>query len=93
MYIKVYADTIFSNKTSVHSNTCAKILITSEGLVSGMPMKTKGDVYLKLKKICKEDRIPNLLVTDMAKKEMYGEWGRFFKRNLIKQRTTKPSSG
>ena len=73
LYTKVYADTMFANKKSVRGNTCAEILITSEGLVSGMALKSKGDAYLALKKFCKEFGIPNLLVTDMAKEEMFGE--------------------
>ena len=84
---------MFSSITSVCGNTCAEILVTSKGLVSGMPMKTKGAAYLTPKNFYKEDGISNLLVTDRAKEEMYGEWGIIVKRNLIKQRTTKPSSG
>ena len=72
LYTKVYADIMFSNKKLVRGNTCAEILITSERLVSGMPLKTKGDAYLALEKFCKEDGILNLLVTDMAKEEILG---------------------
>ena len=64
---------MFSSKKSVRGNTCAKILIMSEGLVSGMPMKTKSDAYLALERFCREDGIPNLLIMDMVKEEMYGE--------------------
>ena len=46
-----------------------------------------------MEKFCKEDGIPNLLVTEKASKEMHGKWGRIVKRNLIEQRTTKPGSG
>ena len=64
---------MFANKKSVRGNTCAEILITSERLVSGMALKSKGDAYLALEEFCKEYGIPNLLVTDMAKEEMFGE--------------------
>ena len=49
------------------------MLIKSEGLVNGLALKSKGDAYLTLKKFCKEDKIPNILVTDMAREEMYEE--------------------
>ena len=83
MFTKVYADTMFSSQKSVHGNTCAEIFMTSEGLVNGMVMKTNGEAYLALEKFCKEDGIPNLLVTDMEKKEMYGEWVYIVKQNHV----------
>ena len=67
MYTKVYADTMVSSQKSIRGNTCAEILITSEGLVNGLALKSKGDAYLAFEKSCKEDGIPNLLVTDMAR--------------------------
>ena len=84
---------MFSSQKSVCGNTCAEMFMTSEGLVNGMVMKTKGEAYLALKKFCKEDEIPKLLMTDMAKEEMYGKWGRIVKQNLIKQRTTETGLG
>ena len=93
LYTNVYADTMFSSTALVRGNTCAEIFVTTERLVNGNVTKTKGKAYLALEKFCKEDGIPNLLVTDRAKEEMHGEWGRIIKRNLITQRTTETESG
>ena len=37
--------------------------------------------------------IPEVLVTDGAKEEYYGEWGQIVKERLIYQRITEPHSG
>ena len=84
---------MFSNTRSVRGYTCAEIFITTEGLINGMAMKSKSEAYIALEKFCRDDGISKLLVTDMAPEEMYGEWGRIAKRNLIAQRTTEPHSG
>ena len=65
----------------------------SEGLVNGLALKMKGDAYLALEMVCKEEIIPKLLVTYMEKEEMYGKWGRIIKRNLIEKRNMEPGSG
>ena len=90
---KVYSDTMFSDTTSVLGNTCAQLHMTSEGYATGDVMKSKADAHISLGKLCREDGIPHVLVTDRAKEELYGEWGKIIKRNLIDQRTTEPHSG
>ena len=84
---------MFSNKKSVCGNMFAEILVTNKGQMNVMSLKTKGDAYLAIEKFCKKDGIPNLLVADMAKEEMYGEQVRIVKRKLIKQQTNEASSG
>ena len=53
-------------------------------------MKTKGKAYLSLNSLCRDIGIPKILVTDGAKEEYFGEWGRIVKEYLIDQRRTKP---
>ena len=90
---KLYSDTMFSDTTSVIGNTCAQIHMTSEGYASGDPMKSKADAHISLEKFCREDGIPHILITDRAKEELYGDWGKIVKQNLMNQRTTEPHSG
>ena len=90
---KFYSDTMFSETTSIRGNTCAQLFVTSEGYVTGDVMKQKSDAYLALEKLCRDDGIPAVLVTDMTEEELYGDWGRIVKQNLIDQRTTEPHSG
>ena len=89
---KVYSDTMFSEATSAIGNTCAQIHITAEGYASGDPMKSKSEAHESLDKFCREDGIPRILVTNRAREELYGEWGRIVKQNLVDQRTTEPYS-
>ena len=90
---KVYSNTMFSEKILVIGNTCAQLHMTAEGYASGDPLRSKADAHTSLEKFCREDGIPHKLVTDRAREELYGDWGRFVKENLIDQRTTKPHSG
>jgi len=90
---KVYSDTMFSEATSAIGNTCAQIHITAEGYASGDPMKSKSEAHESLDKFCREDGILHILVTNRAREELYGEWSRIVKQNLIDQHTTEPHSG
>ena len=90
---KVCSDTMFSEATSAIGNTCAQIHITAEGYASGDPMKSKSKAHESLDKFCREDGILHILVTNRAREELYGEWGRIVKQNLIDQHTTEPHSG
>ena len=71
--IKVYSDTMFSDTTLVLGNTCAQIHMTLEGYASGDPMKSKVGAPLPLKKFCREDGTPHVLITDRAKKGLYSD--------------------
>jgi Reverse transcriptase (RNA-dependent DNA polymerase) len=88
----VYTDTMFKDKTSVRGNTCVQIFVTSEGFVAGKCMKSKGDAYEILDWFCREYGVPQLLVSDNAKEETLGAWGRVVKHFLIQQRVTEPYS-
>jgi hypothetical protein len=56
-------------------------------------MKTKTDAYVMLEHVCHKYGVPKLLVSDWAKEELLGDWGRITKQNLIPQNTTEPHSG
>ena len=73
---KVYSDTMFSDTTSVIGNTCTQIHMTSEFYASEDPMKSKAEAHISLEKCCREDVIPYILVTDRAREELYGDWGK-----------------
>ena len=90
---KMYTDTMFKEHPSARGNTCMQIFVTAEGFVYGEPMKTKSDAYLALDKVCRTYGVPQLLVSDNAKEETLGNWGRISKQYLIKQRMTEPHSG
>ena len=90
---KVYSNTMFSEKTSAIGNTCAQLHMTAEGYASGDPLRSKADAHTSLEKFCREDGISHILVTNRAREELYGDWGRIVKENLIDQRTTEPHSG
>jgi hypothetical protein len=94
-YIKtnMYTDTMFKEKPSVCGNTCFQLFVTSEGFVAGQPMKSKAHAYDALDYICRTYGVPQLLVSDNAKEETLGDWGRITKHYLIRQRTTEPHSG
>jgi Reverse transcriptase (RNA-dependent DNA polymerase) len=89
---RMYTDTLFKEKTSARGNTCVQLFVTAEGFVAGQPIKGKGDAFEVLEYMCREYGIPRLLVSDNAKEETLGNWGRIIKQNLIKQRTTEPYS-
>jgi hypothetical protein len=89
----MYTDTFFKDKTSARGNQCVQLFVTSEGFVAGKPIKSKADAYEVLEYICREYGVPSLLVSDNAKEELLGNWGRVTKQNLIRQRVTEPYSG
>jgi hypothetical protein len=84
---------MFKEHTSARGNTCLQVFVTSEGFVTGLPMKSKSDAYLALDSVCRSYGVPKLLVSDNAKEETLGNWGRITKEYLIKQRMTEPHSG
>ena len=89
----MYTDTMFKEHPSACGNTCFQIFVTAEGFVTGEPMKSKSDAYLALDHVCRNYGVPKLLVSDNAKEESLGNWGRITKQYLIKQRMTEPHSG
>ena len=90
---KMYTDTMFSETKSALGNTCAQLFVTAEGYADGDPLTTKADAYVSLERICRDVGIPKLLVSDGAREEQYGDWGRVVKNNLIQTRITEPYSG
>jgi hypothetical protein len=88
----MYTDTFFKDKVSAHGNTCAQLFVTSEGFIAGKPMKSKADAHTVLEYVCRKYGVPKVLVSDRAKEEMFGEWGRVVKQNLIPQSTSEPFS-
>jgi hypothetical protein len=89
----MYTDTFFKDKVSARGNTCAQLFVTAEGFVAGKPLKTKSDAYVVLEYVCRKYGVPKLLVSDGAREEQFGEWGRVVKQNLIPQSITEPHSG
>jgi hypothetical protein len=89
----MYTDTMFKEKASARGNTCVQLFVTAEGFVAGRPMKSKSDAYEALDSICRTYGVPQLLVSDNAKEETLGNWGRVVKQYLIRQRMTEPHSG
>jgi hypothetical protein len=89
----MYTDTFFKDKVSACGNTCAQLFVTAEGFVTGRPLKTKADAHVVLELVCRKYGVPKLLVSDRAKEELLGEWGRVVKQNLIQQSTSEPHSG
>jgi hypothetical protein len=81
---KMYTDTMFKEHPSARGNTCMQIFVTAEGFVTGEPMKTKSDAYISLDRVCRNFGVPQLLVSDNAKEETLGNWGRITKQYLIK---------
>lgn len=94
-YLKtnMYTDTMFKEKASARGNTCIQLFVTSEGFVAGKPIKSKADAHEVLDYVCRTYGVPQLLVSDNAKEETLGNWGRITKHYLIKQRMTEPHSG
>jgi Reverse transcriptase (RNA-dependent DNA polymerase) len=94
-YLKtnMYTDTMFKEKASARGNTCVQLFVTSEGFVAGQPMKSKADAHEVLDYVCRTYGVPQLLVSDNAKEETLGNWGRVIKHYLIRQRMTEPHSG
>jgi hypothetical protein len=90
---KMYTDTFFKEKVSARENTCAQLFVTAEGFVTGRPLKTKADAYTVLEYVCRKYGVPKLLVSNRAKEELLGDWGRVLKQNLIQQSTSEPHSG
>jgi hypothetical protein len=70
-----------------------QLFVTSEGFVAGQPMKSKSDAHEVLDYVCRTYGVPQLLVSDNAKEETLGNWGRVTKHYLIRQRMTEPHSG
>jgi hypothetical protein len=89
----MYTDTFFKDKVSARGNTWAQLFVTAEGFIAGKPLKTKSDAYTELGHVYRKYGVPRLLVSDGAKEERLGEWGRIVKQNLIPQSITEPHSG
>jgi len=89
----MYTDTMFADKPSARGNTCAQLGVTAVGFADGDTLKSKADAHLSLERIFREIGIPKLLISDGAKEELHGEWGRVVKHNLIQTRQTEPYSG
>jgi Reverse transcriptase (RNA-dependent DNA polymerase) len=90
---KMYTDTLFMSTPSARGSTCFQLFVTSEGFVAGKPLKSKADAYEVLEYVCRKYGVPKLLVSDGAREELLGNWGRVVKQNLIRQRITEPHSG
>ena len=73
--------------------TCIQLFVTAEGFADGMPLKSEGDAHEALEKVCQEVGIPKLLISDGAKQELYGDWGKVVKHKLIQTRQTETYSG
>jgi hypothetical protein len=87
----MYTDTFFKDKVSARGYTCAQLFVTAEGFIAGKPLKTKSDAYTVLEHVCRKYGVPRLLVSDGAKEERLGEWGRIVKQNLIPQSNLLPN--
>jgi hypothetical protein len=89
----MYTNAFFKNKVSARGNTCAQLFVTAEGFVAGKTMKSKAHAYKVLEYVCREYGVPRMLVSDNAKEESLGDWGRVAKQSLLIQRMTDAYSG
>jgi len=71
---RVYSETMFSDKKSVHGMTCAQVFVTTEGFVKVYAMKNKGEAYNALNNFCVTVRLPLTIMTDKSKEEYGGNW-------------------
>jgi hypothetical protein len=69
------------------------IIRNVRGFLAGKPLQSKADTYTVLEYVCQNSGIPKLLVSDGAREEKFGNWGKVAKQNLLTQRITEPYSG
>jgi hypothetical protein len=74
----MYTDTFFKDKVSAGRNTCcAQLFVTTEGFVTGKPMKAKAEAHEVLEFVCRSCGIPKpkVLGSDRATEENHGQQG------------------
>jgi hypothetical protein len=90
--IQTYTDTMFSSLKSIRGCTCAQIFTDGRKFFRAYPMAKKADAHHALSAFIQDVGIPKFCLSDGAKEERGGEWGRIVKHYHIKTRTTEPKS-
>jgi hypothetical protein len=62
-------------------------------ICSGKTNEKKSDAHVVLEHVCRKYGVPKVLVSDRAKEELLGKWGRVVKQNLMPQSTSEPYYG
>ena len=84
---RVYSDTMFSDKKSVHGMTYAQVFVTTEGFVKVYPMKNKGEAYDALNNFCVTVGLLLTIITVNSIEEYGGNWDMVRKKYLLQQWT------
>jgi len=66
---RVYSDTMFSDKKSMHGMTCAQVFVMTEGFVKVYLMKNKAEAYDTLNNFYVTVGFPLKIITDNTKED------------------------
>ena len=88
-----YTNTMFSTMKSLKGNKCAQVFTNGMGYDLIYPLKKESDASEALTEVIRSIGIPKELVSDGARAETQGEFGKIVKEYKIKPRTTEPYSG
>jgi len=90
----IYSDTMFteSKKPSLQGYTAAQVFTNGKGFDCFYPIKTKGLAHEALTHFIQDSGIPKTIITDNAREETDGEWGRICRKHRIQQKVVAPYS-
>jgi hypothetical protein len=90
---RLYTDTMFASSKSLRGNKCAQVFTNGMGYDLFYPLKKESLCSEALNEVVRTVGVPQELVSDGAKAELYGRFGDVAKEYRIKQRVTEPYSG
>ena len=89
---RFYTDTMFATTKSLRGNKCAQLFTNGTGYDVFYPLKKESDAGDALNEFIRTVGVPKELISDGAKAETQGNFGKVIKEYRIKQRTTEPYS-
>lgn len=90
---RFYTDTLFAEVKSLRGNKCAQVFTNGTGYDLIYPLNKESDAAHALTELIRTVGIPKELVSDGAKAETAGEFGKIVKEYKIKRRVTEAYSG
>ena len=90
---RFYTDTMFSTSKSLRGNKVAQVFTNGNGYDLFYPLAKEADAADALTEVIRTIGIPKELISDGAKAETQGKFGKVIKEYKIKQRISEPYSG
>lgn len=89
---RFYTDTMFATAKSTRGHKCAQVFTNGSGYDLFYPMKKESDASEALNEFIWSISVPKELISDGARAETQGKFGKVIKEYWIRQRITEPHS-